>query len=261
MLDNHDTEEKPFVRVRTRADELNKKREAWEKGSYQRSNEELYEILDECLQFYREIANNPRKVAALNEYLGYKKIKYTDTTSLETKIVRVVFNSNFKKRAYAYARVISVAVAEMELEETLSEFITKRGGVEEIRKKPAEGKSAAEQRKNRIQRAKEAFGNCAPLAEPFEVKQSSRERDPGRDHMLFVAIMREEPNGSYSMVYETGTASLMNAALDCASNDNAIKDAERSAKERQRKNEFDSEEDADLAARLSTSGEPQASAG
>lgn len=73
MLDNHDNEEKPIASVRSRANELSKKREAWEKGALQRSNDELYELLDECLQFYKEIANNVRKVAALNEYLNEKK--------------------------------------------------------------------------------------------------------------------------------------------------------------------------------------------
>lgn len=145
----------------------------------------------------------------------------------------------------------------MKSDETLGEFITKNNGVEEIRKKSVEGKSAAQQRKDRIQTAKEILGGCDALAEPFEVKQSSRDTDPGRDHKLFVAVMREEDNGSYSIVYESGTASVLNAALECASNSAAIKEAKRSAEARQRKNEFNDEEDADLAAKLSTSSEPE----
>ncbi|WP_187431757.1 hypothetical protein ROLI_025460 [Roseobacter fucihabitans] len=246
--------------IQNSTDDLIEKRKAWEEGSYKRSNEELYALLSDCLKFYFEIVDDVSKSRALNSYLRMKEIEFKDGTSLATRIVRAVFNSNFQKRAYTYARVITVAAAEMKRNHNLSDFITARGGVDEIRRAKPDGKSPAEVRRERIEEAKEALSSNAPLAEPFNFERPVRESDKGADHKLFVAIMRQEPNGVYSMVYETSAISALNTTLEIAGKDKDFAEIKKSAEERQRENEFINANAVELAAKLTDAAEADTSA-
>jgi hypothetical protein len=245
--------------IESHTENLIAKRKAWEEGTYKRSNEELYQLLSDCLDFYSEIYGKPSQIKALNHHLTQQKIEYKESTNLGTKIVRLVFDSNFQRRVYTYAKVIDVAHKEMKYGQTLSDFITSRGGVEEIRKTKPDGKSPAQLRGEHIETAKEALSLSAPLVEPFEVKTTLRKSNPGADHKLFVAIMREEQNGSYSMVYETSVGSVVNAALEAAGKDETIAERRRSAEERRRENEFVVEKASDLAAMAVSPAQPEAS--
>jgi hypothetical protein len=195
---------------------LSKKFQDWELNSYNRTNDELYELLTECLQFHGELSGDPAKCKALNDHLRTMQINFKETASLATRIVRAVFNSNFQKRAYAYARVITIAAHEKPHDQSLSEFITSRGGIEEIRRTKNDGMPIKQARKLNIELAKKTLSTLAPLAEPFQLTSNSRPLDRGADHNLFVAVMREDPNGSCSMVYQTGAVGAVNAALEQA---------------------------------------------
>ncbi|WP_298559370.1 hypothetical protein [uncultured Aliiroseovarius sp.] len=202
--------------VETRAFDLKEKRKAWEEGTYKRSNEELYELLDECLAFFSELKGDAKKCKALNDFLRSHKITFNDNASLATRIVRAVFNSSFQKRAYAYARVLSIAAEEKSPSESMSTFVTKRGGIEELRRKKPNGKTPAEERKDNIAFAMQSLSESSPLVQPFKVANSTRVPNDGAEHSLFVAVMRQEADGSYSMVYETSANALVNAALEQA---------------------------------------------
>lgn len=205
--------------VTATAQELSSKRETWENGAFKKSNEELYALLSECLDFYEELRGKKTKCRALNVFLKDNSIKFNEGSSLETRIVRAVFNSSFQKRAYGYARVIKVASEEKKQSETMSDFITSRGGIEEIRRTNRKGETPAEVRKQNIRYAKEVFEQRKPLVKPFSNSESQIEIDEGAEHNLFVGLMRLEDNGNYSLVYETAASSVVNSALAQAGKD------------------------------------------
>lgn len=237
---NTDKEISTHNYVMTTAQELSSKRETWEKGTFRKSNEELYALLSDCLGFYENLRGNNKKCKALNDFLKDSSIKFNEGSSLETRIVRAVFNSSFQKRAYGYARVIKVASEEKKQSETMSDFITSRGGIEEIRRTNRKGETPAEMRKQNIRYAKEKFEQQKPLVRPFNNPESQLEIDEGAEHNLFVGLMRLEDNGQYSLVYETTAPSVVNSALAQAGKDENAAEKTSEQVERERQRAFDS---------------------
>ena len=96
--------------ISTWIDSLATKRETWENGTYKASNEELYVLLDECVDLFKEVRVHRSLVKKLNLILEEREIMMRSNTSLATKIVRLIFG-DCGKRAYTYARVLTVAAA------------------------------------------------------------------------------------------------------------------------------------------------------
>jgi len=94
--------------ISTWIDSLATKRETWENGTYKASNEELYVLLDECVDLFKEVRVHRSLVKKLNLILEEREIMMRSNTSLATKIVRLIFG-DCGKRAYTYARVLTVA--------------------------------------------------------------------------------------------------------------------------------------------------------
>jgi hypothetical protein len=123
---------KPMTYIEDNVTKLSSKRVSWEEGTYKKSNDDLFLLLGECLEFYTELKGDTKKIKALNDYLRTHSISFSEGAGLETRIVRAVFNSNFQKLAYGYAKVIKIASAEKNIDETMVDFITNRGGVEAL---------------------------------------------------------------------------------------------------------------------------------
>ena len=199
--------------VATKVEKLANARVTWEEGAYKTSNDELYKLLNDCVNFYLEIRSKTKECRALNAWLKDRKIGYNDGTSLQTRIVRAVFGADCGKRAYTYARVITVAAAEKSPKTSMHEFVTKRGGIEEIRRTKSDGKSPTVAREENIEFAIDTLEKTDALTKPFTVAASKRELPEDSVHTLFVAIMRQESDGTYSMVFETSAKSVVNTAL------------------------------------------------
>lgn len=203
----------------TEVEALSNARMQWENGSLKTSNAELYQLLQSCVDFYVNIRSQPAKCKALEVWLGANKIPCNMGTSLKTRIVRAVFGAECGKRAYTYARVITVAVAEKSAKISMSDFVTSRGGIEEIRRTKPNGETPTMARKDKINSAISVLEKSAALAPVFEVEVSTRKPAEDATHLLFAAIMRQETDGSYSMVYETSTKSVVNTVLEQAGKD------------------------------------------
>ncbi|OUS08862.1 hypothetical protein A9Q96_00525 [Rhodobacterales bacterium 52_120_T64] len=194
-------------------DTLSLRREDWENDTLKKSNDVLYQLLDDCLNLFNEVKGNTKLVKALNADLKARGISYNSGASLATRIARAVFGKDCENRAYAYARVITVALEENDKNLNMHDFITAQGGIEEIRRKTPDGKSSKDVREARQELATEEFETSKAIALHIKVNNSKREHNDAAEHNLFVAIMREEDDGNYSMVYETSTESVINTAL------------------------------------------------
>lgn len=114
-------------------DTLSKQRTTWEQGIFKQSNDELYAIIAKCLDYVQQIRNDPALRKQLNEALKLRKITFTSSTSLETRVVRWVFGE-CGARAYTYATVLSAANDEKIDPLKLPKWIRDKKGVEHIRR-------------------------------------------------------------------------------------------------------------------------------
>ena len=235
MTKKSDTTINAATYIFDKVDQLSALREAWEEGAYKQSNEELYGLLGECLDLYFDIKGDTKKVKALNDLLRNRTNNFSEGASLETRIVRAIFDPNLKKRAYSYAKVIKIASEEKVPTQSMSEFIKSRDGIEELRRKKTDGKTPAETRRDNIAFAKGSLSKADPLVAPFKVTGSTLEIDEGAEHDLFVAVMRREPDGSRSLVFETSAQSVINVALERAGKEQGAKQklADESAERKQ----------------------------
>lgn len=187
----------------------------WEEGSYKKSNDELYSILDRCLVLFQQIKNmtdgKRKAIKAIDGALVTRGMKVQKNTSLVTKIVRYVFG-DCGKRAFAYARVILAADANKPENQSLHAYITTEGGIEEIRKKKDGEPTAIEKREMLIASAEERLTVCVPLMTGFKlIKEVRPDNDNGLN--MFVVLFRTDDNDEDSIVYSTGNETIIQSLL------------------------------------------------
>lgn len=188
---------------------LVKQRETWENGSYKQSNNDLYAILEQCGTIYaavREDDTNARALNAVAEELG---VVFTKGTSAALKVVRIVFGKQ-GDREFAYARVLKVWFDERTDNQTVTNFLIGRGGIEEVRrasKKKASPLHTDDYRE--IAAAALVEGATLSTLSITNAMISDDKNDTG----YIVALIRNMNDGSGAVLYATNKASLVNAAL------------------------------------------------
>jgi len=193
----------------------------WKNGSYKKSNDELYAILDRCLSLYVSISvmsEGKRKVIKeIDAALALDGVRPRKNTSLVTKIVRLVFG-DCGKRAFAYARVILTAASDKHESQSMSAFITSRGGIEEVRKAGNGQSSSKEQREQLIENAENRIANAAPLISGIKlVDEIQPDDDTGLE--LVAVLLRKEPDGTGSIVYGCNSTTVINSLLAVSERD------------------------------------------
>jgi hypothetical protein len=187
-------------------------REAWEQGSFKKSNEELYAVLERCLFMYAEVKTSHKLRERLNVMLTERGIAFNSSTNTLTKIVRVVFG-DCGKRAYTYARVLKVALREKPENKSLAAFITDVGGIEEVRR-TQKGISPAKKREQAISNASRWMEEKSVIVKV----ESADELAPNSDatHSFSLAVVRQDADGTQSIVYGINNQALLNKALEYA---------------------------------------------
>ena len=116
---------------------LYKLRLRWERDQYHTSCTRLYELLRECYRvaLHSDINDVESKLRrCIEDQCKRKMLKILKNTTIEAKIVRSVFESlNNRRRVSAYAIVIQVAKLEKVKVDHFVDWLTLKGGVEEVR--------------------------------------------------------------------------------------------------------------------------------
>jgi hypothetical protein len=137
-----------------KANELQAKREKFERTVLARSNKALYGILAETYALVKSaVADGCLKELAieLRNALKERGIKVQGNTPAMTVFVRYVFNSD-RQRAYNYTRTLIAALSENIAVENLADFIEGKNGVEECKKVYAV-KAETKQKREDIEKA------------------------------------------------------------------------------------------------------------
>lgn len=111
-------------------------RELWEQNAYKTSNDQLYELLTQCYQYYQAMCIEGDEAKALREglkdYINLKGYVFSKSTHSINRIVKCVFGID-RRRVSAYGIVLRSALAKSTHVSDLANFIRNNGGVEEIR--------------------------------------------------------------------------------------------------------------------------------
>ena len=243
--------------LRAAIQRLHDKRVVWQDGVYKRSNEALYEILEGCHKLLVQLRAEINLRKQLNAALEAEGVSVRSNTSIELKVVRAVFGFE-NNRTHAYVRVLQVAKKELPVDWTLTEWIEERGGVEEVRRTPKAGPTAADKAKQQRTNAETVLYDADAIGPRFKPSADLKPLEGG-DYAFAVELVRVDGDGKASIVFGSNKNALVKAVLTEAGKqfaDDADKDEVPAKQTTKRKNrdavldadddEFD--DDIDLAA-------------
>lgn len=197
-------------------DELQAASETWETGSYKKSNDELYAIIDRCYVLHEQISGmmtGKRKlIKKINERLKVMDINPDKIGDLATKIVRCTFKDT-GKRSNSYARAIRFAMVDKPKDMSMAAYITKMGGIEELRRTPKPGAlTPSEVKAKLVEEADEKLSSVQPLIGKIKLVD---ELQPANDSEFdfCAALVRKNPDGTGSIVYGSTTTSILKTLL------------------------------------------------
>lgn len=201
-------------RLADEIDDLIDARITWENGSYKASNDELYRLLERCTALLKEVQNERKLVLRIGKMLEERGIAVRENTSLAVKIIRLVFGPNLRKRAFTYAKVISVAASEKDESETMRTFVANHGGIEEVSRSTS-SKGTGFTRDENVRYAIEKLTLAKPIIPEFDmVKLLQPHKESGHSYSL--ALVRRDVNGKGNAVFGISNRTLVTSALNYA---------------------------------------------
>ncbi len=181
----------------------------WHNTTYRKATDELFALLSDCYASVDEIrGNGTSMVRELNKVLKENSITFNDGTSLETKVVRVVFGE-IGKRAHTYARVLRNAHEQSVKPTVFAEWLAKQGGVEAVRKQH-KGLSPSQVKAQRVAKAEKSLPS---------VKAQQITNAPKIDGSNYVLAIVEHTNGKQRIVGFCGNLPLVKQALASIADD------------------------------------------
>lgn len=188
-------------------------RETWEEGVYKQANAQLYAILEQCAGIYEQLKETKAHARAFNAVAEELGIKFNKGTSLALKIVRVVFGKQ-NNREHAYALVVKIWYDERAEQQTLTNFVIERGGIENIRRSARSLKVARYTADDYRDIAESALSGQQGM-HSFTVKDYMLS-DEENDTDYLVAIVRYDSAGVGHIIYGSNKRALVNTALATA---------------------------------------------
>ena len=175
----------------------------WHSTSYKKATDELFALLSDCYAGVADIRKEgTAMVRELNKLLTANGITFNDGTSLETRVVRVVFG-NIGKRAQIYARVLRNAHEQSVKPTAFAEWLVKQGGIEAVRKQ-CKGLSPSELKAQRVETAEKALP-C--------VKAQQLSNAPKVDGSDYVLALVQHANGKQRIVGFCDSVTLIKEAM------------------------------------------------
>lgn len=215
------------------------KRIKWQNGTYAAANAELYNVLADCLDLFTTVRRSYELPKGVNALLEDRGLKSNASTSLELKIVRLVFADEHtatqaENRLFGYARVIRAAADANQTGATLAKFITDNHGIDEIRRVSKTGINSVQKLKSEIEQARCELitSSNTELFSSFELPHALQPKD-GEHFSL--ALVRKNADGTGSIVFGTNNVVAVNSVLAIAGKTlkaDAIKAVELTAEHR-----------------------------
>lgn len=207
---------------------LEQQRITWEEGVYRTSNQMLYSILSQCLQFGGDLgtteANKVRR-DALEAFYKQRCYRWKKDTPLMTKIVRAVFGDIDRRRISTYSLVLRRAKLVGVLPSRFADWVESENGIQEIRL----GNSATFiSPKTKAETAQQRFEQMDKLA-VVKTEQLSQLANPDSIGEQCLLVATQEADGSFTVRAVVKANSAVSAAFA------AIYQADKAHAEKQEK--------------------------
>lgn len=131
-------------------EKLCKERADWETKELAASNKRRNAILAECYDIVAEFKKERKQQALLDQYLADKGVKVQSNTSLETKIVKMVFPNASRQSAHSYSVALRVALKRNKTSKELHTWIEAQGGIDAISLHTKATDETAQQKASRL---------------------------------------------------------------------------------------------------------------
>jgi hypothetical protein len=179
----------------------------WETEFYNPTMAKLYGLLSKALAEVLILRGEGSKaVKAFTEVLKQKKITCTARTSLELRVVRVVFGiSDTTQRANRYATVLKVACERNVSPESFAEWVVEEGGIDELRR------SMTKKPQPDYEKLAADFYEAVPAMADIELSGASFSQFDDSEFRLLV--VRKNSDSSFSAVSEVNSLSHIKSAL------------------------------------------------
>ena len=180
----------------------------WERDFYNPTQDKLYGLLSQALaELYTLRNEGSRAVKAFTDFVKKKKITCTDRTSLELRVVRVVFGiADTTQRANRYATVLKVAYDKNVTPEAFAEWIVEEGGVDEVRRSSSTKKPQPDYEQFAID-----FYETVTAMSEIQVGDASFTHFDDSDFRLLV--VRKNSDDSFTAVSEVDSLKHIKSAL------------------------------------------------
>jgi len=200
--------------------ELVTRRRKWETGAYHKTNDELYDILAGCLGLYIKIVASQKLAKGFRDHAKKEGFVFKGGTSMESRVIKVVFSapdsqSPHQSRIAAYARVIKVAAADGQTENSLKAYINAEGGIDQIRRKREGENDGILTAKNARDIAEALYfdNNSAKLIDQLSLPDCLK--PPAGQHYS-AALVQANADGTGSIVFGTSSDAAVNKLLELA---------------------------------------------
>jgi len=191
---------------------LEQQRKNWEVGAYRTSNQMLYAILSQCLQFGGNLdtteANKVRR-EALEAFYKQRSYRWKKDTPLMTKVVRAVFGDIDRRRLSTYSLVLRRAKLVGVLPSRFADWVESENGIQEIRL----GNSATFiSPKTKAATAQQRFEQMDKLA-VVKTEQLSQLANPDSIGEQCLLVATQEADGSFTVRAVVKANSAVSAAF------------------------------------------------
>ena len=181
----------------------------WHNGSRKISTQELYGVLAGCLDLALSVKQNAM-YADLEAELKSRNLSYTESTSVATRVVRCVFNTD-ERRLSSFAGVIAIALRQNVDSGDFVAWINKHGGIDKVRRQFAKQKKATLSATQLNDIAKDNLKSAPTLAviSKANLKNFTSANKAG----LLLNISRINANGDCEVIATTTDSTAIRNAL------------------------------------------------
>ena len=214
VLNDKAAQAAPSDNALTLLTELEQQRISWEEGVYRTSNQMLYSILSQCLQFGGNLdtteAHKTRR-SALKSFYEQRGYRWKEDTPLMTKIVRAVFGDRDldRRRISTYSVVLRQASKEGVLPTRFAEWVDQNGGVQAIKLLQS---STFVTPKAKAERAQGSFEQMDKLA-VVKTDELSKLADPDNIGENCLLVATQEADGTFTVRALVTANAAVNAAF------------------------------------------------
>lgn len=187
----------------------------WEQGSFRKSNEELYAVLQQCKAFCGDLlpADAKQRSAALEKFYKERGWRYNKETPIETRVLRAVFGMENRRRVSSYSLVLREAKKQRVGISSLATWIEDQGGIQEIRLSQSKTfispSEKVEIMKERLASRKSYLGFAQSEMLSFVADGEYLDED-------CVLLANQQPNGSFGVYTVLRSSGVLNAAYVAA---------------------------------------------